>query len=303
MRQAPFNPNIAIFIGVIFLSTTAVLVKLAGDVPAAIIANYRLLLAMLILLPIVFFKYRHEFSFLDKKDWSLSLLSGVFLAVFYVLWFESLNYTSIASSVVLIALQPIFTFIGMSFFIKDRFSQAAVISIFITLLGGAIIGWTDFQIGASNLFGVILALLSVVAITIYFLTGKTLRRKLSFITYTFIVYSIGSITLIAYNLTLQQSFFSYSIQQWWIFILLALLPTFFGQALFNWAMKWVSSATVSVGILFAPVSASVLAYFLIGEKISWSQWLGGSIVIFGLFLFIMGTRRKRSVTISERANN
>lgn len=302
MRQAPFNPNIAIFIGVLSLSTTAVLVKLAADVPAAIIANYRLLLAMYILLPIVFLKYRHEFSFLNKKDWILSIISGVFLAVFYVLWFESLNYTSVASSVVLIALQPIFIYIGTSFFIKERFSQAAIISIFITVLGSLIIGWTDFQISTLNLIGVILALLGVVAITVYFLTGKSVRRKLSFITYTFIIYGISSIILIAYNLTLQQSFFSYSVKQWWVFILLALIPTFFGQSLFNWAMKWVSSATVSVGVLFAPVSASTLAYFLIGEEVSWSQWLGGSIIIFGLFLFIMGTRRKRSVTISERTN-
>src|SRR5699024_10192913 len=61
-----------------------------------------------------------------------------------------------------------------------------------------------------------------------------------------------------------------------------------------------STATISMGIVFEPVGASILAYFILGETITWSQWLGGSIVLFGLFLFIMSTTKKRKVTISHR---
>lgn len=302
MRRPPFNPYIAIFIGVICISTTAVLVKLANEAPAEIIATYRLFFAALIMLPVVLVKYRQELKLLTKKDWILSIISSVFLALHFTLWFEGLNYTSVASSAVLITLQPIFTFLGTYFLFKDRFSQAAIISMFITLLGSFIIHWGDFQLNNSAFIGDVLTILAVLALTIYFVIGKSTKKKLAFIPFTFIIYSMSSLILIIYNLFLQNTFIHYPSSYWFIFVALATIPVFFGHTLFNWALKWVTSATVSVGMLFTPVSASILSYLLLKENISWSQWLGGSIIIFGLFLFIMGTRRKRNVTISERKN-
>lgn len=299
MRFPPFNPYIAVAVGVISVSTSAVLVKLAPQAPAAIIANYRLLLAVLIMAPLIWVKYRHEFKDIQKKDWIYSSLAGVFLAFHFILWFESLNYTSVASSVVLVTLQPIFAFLGTYLFFSERFSPGAVISMIIALIGSFIISWGDFQLGPEALFGDILALLGAIMITVYFLFGQDSRKRISLMPYTFIVYGVSSITLIIYNLILQNPFLGYPADHWWIFIALAIIPTFFGHTLFNWALRWLSTATISMGIVFEPVGASILAYLILGERVTASQWLGGTIVIFGLFLFIMATRRKRSVTLSK----
>lgn len=298
MRIPPFNPYFIIVIGVIAVSTSAVLVKLAAGVPAAIIANYRLLFAVFLMTPFILLKHRHEFRNIEKRDWIFSTFAGVFLAFHFILWFESLNYTSVASSVVLVTLQPIFAFLGTYFFFKERFSQGAIISMVIALIGSFIISWGDFNISGMALIGDLLALLGAIAITVYFLFGQTARKRLSMMAYTYIVYGISALTLILYNLALRHPFFDYSLPDWGIFLALAIVPTFLGHSLFNWALKWLSTATISMGIVFEPVGASILAYFILGEKILPSQWLGGSIVIFGLFLFIMSTSRKRSVTIS-----
>ncbi|MBS3681542.1 DMT family transporter [Ornithinibacillus massiliensis] len=300
MRVPPFNPYIAVVIGVLSVSTSAVLVKLAGNAPAAIIANYRLLIAVILMAPIMFLKYRHEFKLITRKDWLLSTLAGIFLAFHFILWFESLNYTSVASSVVLVTLQPIFAFLGTYLFFKERFTSGAIISMIIALLGSVIISWGDFQISGMALFGDILAFIGAIAITAYFLLGQNARRRLSLMTYTFVVYSVSSITLIIYNVLLQNPFTGYSTNYWLIFLALAIFPTFFGHTLFNWALKWLSTSTISMAIVFEPIGASVLAYFILGEKITWSQWLGGTIVIFGLFLFILSTNRKSSVTIHKK---
>ncbi|MBC5636976.1 DMT family transporter [Ornithinibacillus sp. BX22] len=300
MRVPPFNPYIAVVIGVLSVSTSAVLVKLASNAPAAIIANYRLLIAVILMAPIMFLKYRHEFKLITRKDWLLSTLAGIFLAFHFILWFESLNYTSVASSVVLVTLQPIFAFLGTYLFFKERFTSGAIISMIIALLGSVIISWGDFQISGMALFGDILAFIGAIAITAYFLLGQNARRRLSLMTYTFVVYSVSSITLIIYNVLLQNPFTGYSTNYWLIFLALAIFPTFFGHTLFNWALKWLSTSTISMAIVFEPIGASVLAYFILGEKITWSQWLGGTIVIFGLFLFILSTNRKSSVTIHKK---
>lgn len=300
MRLPPFNPYSVVVIGVATVSTSAVLVKLAAGAPAAIIANYRLLFAALLMAPLILVKYRHEFRLINKKDWLLSVFAGIFLAFHFILWFESLDYTSVASSVVLVTLQPIFAFLGTYFFFQERFSPGAIISMIIALLGSFIISWGDFHISGMALFGDILALLGAIAITAYFLLGQKVRRHLSLMTYTFIVYSISAITLTIYNLVLQNPFFGYPADHWWIFLALAIFPTFLGHSLFNWALKWLSTSTISMGIVFEPIGATILAYFILGEHVTGSQWLGGTIVIFGLFLFIVSTSRKPKVTISRK---
>lgn len=300
MRIPPFNPNIAVVIGVISVSSSAVLVKLADSAPAAIIANYRLLFAVLMMLPVVLIKYRHEFRYIHKKDWIFSILAGVFLAFHFILWFESLNYTSVASSVVLVTLQPIFAFLGTYLFFKERFSYGALISMVIALFGSVIISWGDLQISGMALIGDVLALLGAIAVTVYFLFGQRVRKNLSLMTYTFIVYSISSLTLVIYNIGLQNPFLGYPASNWWIFLALAIFPTFFGHTLFNWALRWLSTAKVSMGNVFEPVGATILAYLILGETLTWSQLLGGTIVVFGLFLFILSTTRKVKVTISKK---
>lgn len=298
LRFPPFNPYIAVVIGVIAVSTSAILVKLAGEASAGMIAFYRLFFAVLLMLPSIFIKYRDEIRSIKKRDWFLATLSGFFLALHFILWFESLNYTSVASSVVLVTLQPIFAFVGTYFFFGERFSVAAIISMFITLLGSVIISWGDFQISGMALFGDILALLGAVTVTGYFLLGQQMRRNLSLMTYSFIVYGISALTLLVYNLILQNEFIGFSSDTWIWFIALAIVPTFLGHSLFNWALRWLSTSTISMAIVFEPIGATILAYYILGEVVTSSQWLGGTIVIFGLFLFIMSTTRKSKVTIS-----
>lgn len=302
MRLPPFNPYIAVIIGVVSISASAILVKLAGDAPASIIAFYRLLFAVLLMSPYVLWKYRGEIKRLPKKDWWLALLSGLFLALHFILWFESLNLTSVASSVVLIAMQPVFAFIGTYLFFGERFSIAATISLLITIVGSIIISWGDFQISGMALIGDVLALLGAVMITGYFLLGQRLRRTQSLMTYTFIVYGISTALLLLYNVVLGYSFLGYDGFHWGMFLMLAIVPTFFGHTLFNWALKWLSTSTISMAIVFEPIGATILAYLILKEAVTSFQWLGGTIVIFGLFLFIMSTTRKKQVTISYTKN-
>lgn len=73
-----------------------------------------------------------------------------------------------------------------------------------------------------------LALLGAIAVTIYFLSGQHVRKNVSLITYTFIVYGISTVILTLFNLIRQESFFSYPANHWWIFIALAIIPTFWG---------------------------------------------------------------------------
>jgi drug/metabolite transporter (DMT)-like permease len=286
--KSPIFSYFILFFGVFALSTSAIFVKLA-DAPAAIIAFYRLLFATVILLPLLLFnkRNRNELKTLSKKQWGFGFLSGLFLAAHYVLWFESLRYTSVASSTVIVTLQPLFSMIGGYFLFKERFTKGAVIGCFIAISGSIIIGWQDFQISGDALYGDILAFMAAGIITAYFFISQHIRKDLSLIPYSVISYGSSACFLGIFAYIQQQSFIHYATQTWLSFIGLAFIATILGQTIFNWLLKWMSATVISMSILGETIGTCVLAYFILSEIITLQQALGISIIFIGLTLFLL----------------
>ncbi|PEL52219.1 DMT family transporter [Bacillus toyonensis] len=286
--KSPIFSYFILFFGVFALSTSAIFVKLA-DAPAAIIAFYRLLFATVILLPLLLFnkRNRNELKTLSKKQWGFGFLSGLFLAAHYVLWFESLRYTSVASSTVIVTLQPLFSMIGGYFLFKERFTKGAVIGCFIAISGSIVIGWQDFQISGDALYGDILAFMAAGIITAYFFISQHIRKDLSLIPYSVISYGSSACFLGIFAYIQQQSFIHYATQTWLSFIGLAFIATILGQTIFNWLLKWMSATVISMSILGETIGTCVLAYFILSETITLQQALGISIIFMGLTLFLL----------------
>lgn len=295
MEKPKINPLFVLAIGVAAVSTSAILVKLS-TAPSAVIAFYRLLFSVLLMLPFFILKYVSELKLITKQDWAFSIVSGMFLAFHFILWFESLNLTSVASSTVLVTLQPLFAFVGTFLFFKERFSIIAMLSGLIAVIGSVIISWGDFRISGTAFFGDMLALAACALITFYLMFGQAVRKRVSLVAYTFIVYAISTVTLFIYVLFSGDPLYPYQSSDWVYFFLLALIPTLLGHTLFNWAVKWLSTSVISVAILFEPVGATLLAYYLLGETVIWTQGIGGIIVIVGISIFLLDKRRTREKT-------
>ncbi len=298
MDQPPVSPYIPIIIGVIAVSLSAIFVKLA-DADAGVIAFYRMLFSVLIMAPIFLWKYTIELKRLTKRDWIFSLIAGIFLAFHFILWFESLNYTSVASSTVLVTLQPLFAFMGTYFFFKERLSLKTILSGLIAIGGSILISWGDFHINSSALYGDMLALIACALVTAYLLFGQDVRKRLSLVTYTFIVYGVSTITLFIYVLLKGESFGPYSQSDWLWFILLAIVPNLLGHTFFNWSLRYVSTNVISIAILFEPIGAAILAFYVFKENLIATQVFGGIIVITGIVLFVVDIKRLKNKFIKN----
>ena len=292
--KSPLISYTILFLGVFALSTSAIFVKLA-DAPATITAFYRMLFAAVMLLPFLLVnkKNRKELGSLSKKQWGLGLLSGLFLAAHYLLWFESLNYTSVASSTVIVTLQPLFSMVGGYFLFKERFSKGAIIGCLVAIAGSIVIGWKDFQISGQALFGDILAFIAAGVITAYFFIGQYIRKMLSLIPYSIIGYTSSALFLSIFVFSQQTSFVNYSIQTWLSFIGLAFIATILGQTVFNWLLKWLSTSVISMSILGETIGTCILAYFILDEVISLQQGIGIALILIGLALFLLQQRNNK----------
>ena len=299
MQKPSIHPSIVIIIGVLSVTVSAIFVKLTSA-DAGVIAFYRMFFSVILMMPIFLMKYRREVLTLGKKDWIFSAIAGVFLAFHFILWFESLNYTSVASSTVLVTLQPIFAFVGTYFFFKEKISVKTILAAVIAITGSVVISWGDFQLSGTAFYGDILALAGCALITAYLLFGQEVRKRLSLVTYTFVVYSISTITLFFYVLIKGESFGPYANSDWFWFFMLALIPNLLGHTLFNWAIKWVSTNVISIAILFEPVGAAILAFYIFNEKLIATQIIGGIIVISGILLFVIDIKRIKQKIISKK---
>lgn len=294
MEKPVIHPYIPIIVGVISVAMSAIFVKMTSA-DSGVTAFYRMLFSILIMSPVFFLKYTHEVKKLSKRDWGFTSIAGVFLAFHFILWFESLNYTSVASSTVLVTLQPLFAFAGTYFFFKESLSLKTIVSALIAIGGSVLIAYGDFRISGQALFGDILALIACALITAYLLFGQDVRKRLSLVTYTFVVYGVSTITLFFYIIFTGESFGPYPAEEWMWFLLLALIPNLLGHTLFNWALKWVSTNVISIAILFEPVGAAILAYFILGELLSLSQIVGGTVVITGILFFIIDCEKIKKI--------
>ena len=285
--QAGIMHYLTLFLGVFALSTSAIFVKLAGA-PSSITAFYRLFFALLFLLPLLLLDKAswQDLRSLSKRQWQTGLLSGLFFFLFYILWFESLNYTSVASSTVIVTLQPLFSFVGSYFLFKERFSTGAIISSIVALIGSFIIAWGDFQISMQALYGDLLAFIAAGFITAYFFIGQHMRQKLAVVPYSILGYAASAFFLAVYALSQQLSFIDYSQSTWTAFLGIAFISTILGQMLLNWLLKWLSTSVISMSILGETIGTCILAYFILGEIITLRQGIGIIVTLAGLGLFM-----------------
>lgn len=284
------HPYFAIIIGVLSVAASAIFVKLA-TAEAGAIAFYRMLFSVILMLPLFWFKHRQELRIINWKQWGIMTLSGIFLAFHFILWFESLNYTSVASSTVLVTLQPLFAIVGTYLLFKEKVTTKTMIAAMIAISGSVLLAWGDIQVGGTALFGDLLALVACALISFYMLCGQSVRQNISSTTYTINVYAISTVVLAIYMLAKGESFGPYPPVDWFWFVLLAIIPNLLGHNLFNWALKYVSANAISIAILFEPVGASILAYFVFNEHLRSTQVIGGIVVLAGIIFYTIDEKK------------
>ena len=140
MKYLEKHPMIMIVIGVIGISLSAIFVKYS-TAPSSVTAAFRLLWTVLLMTPVALGKkeVRKEFQKVEKKTLGLCALSGLFLAVHFVLWFESLQHTSVASSTTIVCTEVIWVALGFCLFMKGKITGKAILAIAITFLGSVFI--------------------------------------------------------------------------------------------------------------------------------------------------------------------
>ncbi len=279
------HPMSMIVIGILGISLSAIFVRYAAA-PSAVTAAFRMLWTVALMTPVVLGRRetRRELVSIRTKEALLSALSGVFLAAHFVLWFESLQHTSVASSTTIVCTEVIWVSLGYCLFQKGRLSGKELAAIAVTLAGSVLIACADSGSGA-QLYGDILALLAAIATAVYTLIGRTVRRSVSTTVYTYIVYCSCSAVLLITCLIQGHTLFTHGGSVIVVGLLLAVVSTILGHSIFSWCLKYFSPAFVSSAKLCEPVVAALFAMVLFAEIPAWLQLAGGVLILGGVFYY------------------
>jgi drug/metabolite transporter (DMT)-like permease len=292
---------IVLFCGILAVSTASIFIKFAQTegAPSIVIAAFRLTLATLGLAPFALTRYHSDLRRMTRHEWLLALLSGVFLALHFATWITSLQYTSVASSVVLVTTTPLWVALLSPLVLHERVGVAANLGLALALIGGSVVGMSDacaWQEGrlacppmatffsGTAFLGDFLALAGAWMAAGYMLVGRRLRAKISLIPYIFIVYGMAAVVLIAIMFGMGKSPLGLQPLTYLWLVLLALIPQLLGHSIFNWSLKYIPVNLVSVTLLGEPVGSTVLAWLILQEQPGWVKIIGAVLILVGIWL-------------------
>lgn len=312
--QPPFHPLLGLFLGVLSVSTASIFIRFAQiEAPSIVIAAYRLSIATLILAPIVIKRNFAELRNISPRDLAFASISGLFLALHFATWITSLEYTSVASSVVLVTTTPLWVALFVPFTLKESLAGKIKVGMLLSLIGGVIIGVSDTCTWKTNtlqcppisifyqgeaFYGDMLAVIGAILAACYLLIGRRLREKMSLLTYIFLVYGMAAACLIILVISLGYEPFAYKAPTYLWFVLLALIPQLLGHSSFNWALRYLSVVYVSITLLGEPIGSTLLAYFLLSETPSGLKLFGAILILAGIYTASLSEVKQMRTTSS-----
>ncbi|HKN40522.1 MAG TPA: DMT family transporter [Acidimicrobiia bacterium] len=277
-----------IAVAVAAVSTAAPLIREARA-PALAVAFWRNALAAAVLLPTTAVRRRSEVASLVPAQRSGALAAGVFLAAHFATWVPSLSFTTVASSVALVATQPVWAALLARARGHDVPAQAWL-GIVVAVGGAVLLTGVDVALSGRALVGDLLALAGGALAAAYVTVGGEVRQTVSTTLYTTICYSTAAAVLGLLCLGGGQALGGFDGRTWLCLLALTAGPQFLGHSVVNRVLRTTSATIVSVAILFEIVGSSFLAWLAFGEAPPAGAYPAAVLIAAGIVLVVLAGR-------------
>jgi len=273
--------TLILIFAVLSLSQAGNLIRLC-DTSAITITFYRLLLALLIMLPFAAKKLRRLLPTVGPKVlFTIFLMSLAFSSHFFA-WITAIQKTKVANAAICFSFSPIFTALGAYLFLKEAINVRLFLAITGGVLGIFFVSQGDLSLSPGYFEGDLYALLSGFLFSIHCLLGRTLRKNIPNLFIMSLLYFFGVLTSLAVIFFLDAPLWGFNLKTQIGFVSLAVFPTILGHASLIYLMKYFTAATVSTAILLEPVLAGIVAYFAFAETLTVWSTVGYAFIVAGL---------------------
>jgi len=260
------------------------------DAAALAVSAWRLLFSVAFVAVVLAFRptSRRALAGLERRDLGLALAAGACLALHFWSWIASIDYTTVASSVVLVSTQPLWVAVISAIFLREVPRRGEWMGLGVAVVGAAWIGWGDMALGPQALLGDGLALGAAFLAAAYYSIGRALRPKLDLWSYVAVVYGMAAILLLGLVLLTPgvPLVRGYGTVDWAVFVALAAGPMMIGHTGVNYALRYLRAYVANLAVLGEPLGATLIAWLLpaIAERPGPSLIGGGLLILVGVAL-------------------
>jgi drug/metabolite transporter (DMT)-like permease len=284
--RAPATDLVLLAVAVAAVSTSAPLIA-GTDAPTLAIAFWRNALSVPVL--VVWLLARQDeragWRARSTRDRRLSMLSGAFLAVHFATWIPSLSFTTVASSVALVATQPVWAAL-IARWRGEHVGRRTWIGIALAVAGVVVLTGVDLAISARALFGDLLALVGGMMAAAYVTVGAEVRQRVSTVAYALACYATAALLLLALCLVTRQALAGYEASDWLAILGLVVGAQLLGHTLFNVVLRSLSPTAVSVAILFEILGATLIARVAFDQTPPAGAWPAAVLIAAGVVMVV-----------------
>ncbi|HZW03503.1 MAG TPA: DMT family transporter [Anaerolineaceae bacterium] len=274
------RPYLALVTGLAAISLSAMFIRWAAA-PGTVTTFYRMAIASLVLAPFAVRGLTR--AKLPPAVLLFGVAGGLFTALDQGIWSVSLGYTSIANASLLNNIAPLWVALFTWLFWKQRLERSFWWGLALTLIGASIVFGSDFLRTPQLNRGDLLALVSSLAYGGYFLVGQSGRRRMSALSYVWIMSLSAAAILLIWNLGRGEALTGFPPRTYLAFLGAAVISQVIGHFCITYALGGLPAAVVSPSAVAQPVVTALLAIPLANEPLSAGQWIGGAITLFGIY--------------------
>jgi len=282
------------------LSTSAIFIRyLTQDLrmPPLVLAFWRDTFAAVVLI-LVIARLRPFMLHVKRQDLLYLVAYGLVFAIFNILWTLSVSLNGAALATVLVYCSVAFTALLGWWLLKERLGWVKLLAVAFSLGGCALVSGALHPAAWSvYLMGILTGMLSGLCYATYSLMGRfASQRGLNPWTTLFYTISFAAAFLLLLNLlpgellpgptTNGTDLFMVGSRPagWGVLLLLAVGPTVLGFGLYNVSLGYLPSSVANLIATLEPVFTAVIAYLLLGERLTGMQLTGSLMILAGVAL-------------------
>ena len=290
LTSSPLLVGVGLVVGVLAVSTSAILIRVA-DAPPVSIAFWRCAGGSLALAPFAL-RARRRSGPLDGVQRRQLVASGLFLAAHFAAFISSLSYTTVASAAVLVATVPLFVGAGAAVFLAEPATPKTWAGIALAMVGAAGIALADVTGLPSGdaLLGDLLAFAGAALVAGYLIIGRAARQRLPVSRYAADVYGVAAVVLLIAALATGAPLLGYSAGTWLAIAGMIVGPQLLGHTVFNTLLGAVPPTVIAVVVIAEPIGSTTLAFLLLSETPAAGFWLAAPLIVAGVWLSVLASR-------------
>jgi drug/metabolite transporter (DMT)-like permease len=278
---------VLIAFGVLLYSSGPVMLQ-ASALSGPLFSFWRLWMGVAVLGAATVVQHRMGVAWPTRRQWRWAALSGVAFGVHQLLFFSAVRITTVVDVALMNALAPVVTAIGAFWMFDERPDRSFWSWAAVAIAGAGLLAVAASNAPSGSAIGMAMAAGNVVFFAIFFLVSKKGRDHIAVVPFLFGTMFVAATLVTAFVTATGAQPGVATGRDLLLAGAVAVGPGAVGHLVMTWPLRYVPANIPPVMRLAQPVSSGVLAWWFLGEGLSWRHLFAGMLVIVGAAGTVLG---------------